>query len=313
MPWKLVGGVAAAGAALGAASLFNRIAAERAESDNPPAGRFVDLDGLRLHYLDRGAGSPILLLHGNGATSEDMVASGLVERLARNHRVIVPDRPGYGYSDRPRGTLWSPEKQAQVMVQLLDRLGVESPVVVGHSWGALVALALALDAPERARALLLLSGYYYPTARLDVALLSGPAVPALGDLAAHTVAPILARAVLPGLLKRIFQPLPVDSRFRTRFPVAMTLRPRQLRASAEETAYMVPAAYALSRRYRELQLPIVIMAGEGDRIADLQRQSVRLHRELPTSALAIVPGAGHMVHYAATEAVARAADALAGS
>ena len=75
---------------------------------------------------------------------------------------------------------------------------------------------------------------------------------------------------------------------------------------------MVPAAHALSQHYGELDLPIVIMAGDGDRIADLQRQSVRLHEELSTSALAIVPGAGHMIQYAATEAIARAAESLAG-
>ena len=311
IPWKVAGGLAGIGAALGAAALFNRVARERAESDNPPTGRFVRIGGLRLHYQDRGAGRPILLVHGNGATAEDFVASGLVDRLARDHRVIVPDRPGYGHSDRPRGTIWSPERQAELMLDLLDQLGIEDPVVVGHSWGAMVASAMAIAAPERLRALLLLSGYYYPTARLDVPLLSGPAMPVLGDLMAYTAAPIMARILLPALLKRIFQPLPVDPRFRARYPIAMALRPEQIRASAEETAYMIPAAARLRRHYGELELPIVIMTGSEDRIADVGRQSERLHAELPASALAVVPGAGHMIHYAATEAIAKAAEALA--
>ena len=313
VPWKLVGSLAGVAAALGAAALFNRIASERAESNNPPAGDFLNIDGVRVHYLRRGQGSPILVLHGNGATSEDMVASGLVDRLARDHLVIVPDRPGYGHSDRPRGTIWHPQRQAELILGFIDRLGIENPVVVGHSWGALVAVALALAAPERVRGLVLLSGYYYPTARLDVAVLSGPAIPVIGDALVQTVSPLLARAAMPAMLKRIFQPLPVDPRFMARFPLELSLRPSQIRASAEETAYMVPAAHALSQHYDELELPIVIMAGDGDRIADLERQSVRLHDELPTSALAIVPGAGHMIQYAATEAIARAAESLAGS
>ena len=313
VPWKVVGGLAGLAGALGAAALFNRIATERAESDAPPAGDFITVDGVRLHYLTRGTGTPILLLHGNGSTAEDMVASGLLDRLARNHLVIVPDRPGYGYSDRPRGIVWHPRRQAELMLGLMDRLGIERPVVVGHSWGALVAVALALAAPERVRGLLLLSGYYYPTARLDVAFLSAPAVPVAGDLVAHTVSPLLFRALLPAFLKRIFTPLPVDQRFRARFPIGLSLRPGQIRASAEESAFMIPAAQALSERYGELELPVVIMAGEGDRIADVQRHSVRLHQELPTSALAIVPGAGHMIQYAATEAIARAAESLAGA
>jgi pimeloyl-ACP methyl ester carboxylesterase len=311
VPWKTIGAFAGAGAALGASALFNRIATERAESDHPPSGAFIDVGGVRLHYRHRGAGSPILLLHGNGATAEDFVASGLFDRLARSHRVIAPDRPGYGYSDRPRGTKWIPERQARLLLAFMDRLGIESPVVIGHSWGAMVALAMALEAPRRVHALTLLSGYYFPTARLDVPLLSGPALPVVGDLMAHTVAPLLTRAILPALLKRIFQPLPIDPRFEARFPLAWSLRPEQIRTSAEETAFMIPAAARLSARYRKLQLPIVIMSGEGDRIADLERQAIRLHKHLPTSALAVVPGAGHMIQYAATEAIAKAAEALA--
>ena len=313
VPWKLVGGAAAAAAALGAMALFNRAATERAERDHPPSGTFIRVGGVRLHYRDQGTGAPILLLHGNGATGADFVASGLVERLARSHRVIVPDRPGYGYSERPRGRIWSPQAHAELMLALMERLGADSPVVVGHSWGALVAASAALAAPGRIKGLLLLSGYYFPTARLDVPLLSGPAIPALGDAMAYTVAPLLARAVLPALLRRIFQPMPIDARFKGEYPLALSLRPGQIRASAEETAYMIPAAAALSGRYRDIELPVVILAGDGDRIADVERQSGRLHKEIPTSALVIVPGAGHMIEYAATEAIARAAGALAQS
>lgn len=308
-----MGGLAAVGVALGGAALFNSLAARRTERDNPPRGHFATVGGVRLHYLDRGAGRPILLLHGNGASSAELEASGIVARLALSNRVIVPDRPGYGYSDRPRGTLWTPERQAEILGELLATLDVQDAVVVGHSWGTLVAVALALAEPKRVKALLLVSGYYYPSARLDVPFLSGPAVPVVGDLLAQTVAPLVARAILPALLGKMFRPLPVDRRFLARYPLAMSFRPEQIRASAEETAYMIPAAGALSRRYGELELPIVIMAGECDRIVDTRRQSVRLHGELPTSALALVPGVGHMVQYAECEAIARAAEALAAS
>ena len=85
-----------------------------------------------------------MLLHGNMLRAEDFVASGLVEELAKNHRVIAIDRPGYGYSERPRGRLWTAEAQAALVKQTLERLGVTKPAVVGHSWGTLVALELAL-------------------------------------------------------------------------------------------------------------------------------------------------------------------------
>jgi len=76
--------------------------AQSARSQNPPAGNVVNVDDTQVHYLERGHGTPLVLLHGNTLRLEDFVASGLVERLARNYRVLAFDRPGFGYSERPR-------------------------------------------------------------------------------------------------------------------------------------------------------------------------------------------------------------------
>ena len=95
----------------------------------PSAGKFITVDGVRVHYLEFGKGAPIVLLHGNTLRAEDFVASGLVEELAKNHRVIAIDRPGYGYSERPRGRLWTAEAQAALVKQTLERLGVTKPTV----------------------------------------------------------------------------------------------------------------------------------------------------------------------------------------
>ena len=95
----------------------------------------VDADGVRLHYLERGEGLPLVLLHGNGSMIQDFVSSGLVDLAARQHRVIVFDRPGYGHSPRPRGRVWSPQAQADLFRAALERLGVSQAVIMGHSWG----------------------------------------------------------------------------------------------------------------------------------------------------------------------------------
>jgi alpha-beta hydrolase superfamily lysophospholipase len=75
-----------------------------AERKNPPIGVFVECDGVRLHYLERGdAASPcVVLFHGNGTMMQDLIVSGLVDRLADHYRVVCFDRPGFGYSQRPR-------------------------------------------------------------------------------------------------------------------------------------------------------------------------------------------------------------------
>jgi pimeloyl-ACP methyl ester carboxylesterase len=296
-----------AAAALGASALYAVAKTREAERRHPPIGRFMTVDGVRLHYLERGRGEPLVLIHGNGTMIQDFLVSGVVDALAERHRVILIDRPGYGYSERPRA-LWTPRAHATLFEKALRRLGVTQAVVLGHSWGSLVAVALALQAPQMVRSLVLASGYYYPTLRADVVLFSPPAIPVLGDVMRYTVSPVVSRLILPGLIKAMFAPAPVPERFDEEFPRDLMLRPSQLRASAEDAALMTPVTVELQEHYRDLKLPVVIIAGADDQVADVGRQSERLHRELPQSALIVVPGLGHMIHHLAPEQVVRAVE-----
>jgi pimeloyl-ACP methyl ester carboxylesterase len=291
-----------------AAAFVVRSKTRQAERAYPPIGQFIEIDGVRLHYVERGQGQTVVLLHGNGSMVEDFAGSGLIDRTAAHYRVIVFDRPGFGHSERPRNRIWTPIAQAQLLQRALQQLGVEQPIVVGHSWGTLVALAMALEFPSYVRSLVLLSGYYYPSLRLDAALAAPPAIPVIGDLMRFTISPLLGRAIWPAAVKKIFSPAAVSPRFAA-FPVWMALRPSQLRAAAAESAMMVPAAMTLSRRYRELTIPVVILAGAEDRIANAQHNSQRLHDELPQSDLRLTAGAGHMIHYLVPDEVMAAIDA----
>jgi pimeloyl-ACP methyl ester carboxylesterase len=304
----VTGALLASAAVLGGAALLVRNRVRRAEHENPPRGRFIDVDGVRLHYLERGHGSPVVLLHGNGAMIQDYEISGILDLAAERHRVVAFDRPGFGYSDRPRRRIWTPTAQADLLHKALRRLGVERPVLVGHSWGTLVALAMALEHPADVRGLVLLSGYYFPTARADVPLLSPPAFPIAGDVMRHTISPLLGRLLAPKIIRKVFAPAPVPTRFSTEFPIDLALRPSQIRASAADTALMIPAAAALHGRYGELKMPVAIMAGSDDEIVDVERHAKRLHRELPRSELRLVERAGHMVHHVAPRRVADAVE-----
>jgi pimeloyl-ACP methyl ester carboxylesterase len=300
------------GLALAAAAAYVRLRARRAEREHPPSGRFVEVDGVRLHYVERGQGQPVLLLHGNVVTLDDYRLSGVLELAAERYRVIAFDRPGFGYSERPKGRRWTAAAQARLLHRALAQLGVESPVVVGHSWGTLVALALAQQEPRYVKSLVLLSGYYYPTLRPDVPLQSSLALPVVGTLMRHTVSPLLGRLLWSPSRKAMFSPAQPSPRFYD-YPVWMSLRPSQLRASAEDAALMVPAASSLSAHYRELEMPVLVVAGDGDRIAWPDKHSRRLHQELPQSQLRLIPDAGHMVHYLAPREVMAAIDAAAGA
>ena len=206
-------------------------------------------------------------------------SSGLLDKAAKKYRVIVFDRPGYGHSRRPRGTLWTPEAQADLIHEALLELDATPAIVLGHSWGASVAVALGLKHEDSVKALVLASGYYYPTARVDVAAASGPAIPILGDILRYTLVPLLGRIIWPALMRKIFGPAEVPQKFTNGFPAGLALRPSQLRSSAAESALMIPDAFAMRAKYGELTMPVVIIAGELDRLIDTDRQSGQLHRD----------------------------------
>jgi pimeloyl-ACP methyl ester carboxylesterase len=296
--------------ALAVSAIVNRQLATRAERRSRPIGRFIEVDGVRLHYVERGKGNPLVLLHGNGSMIQDFETSGLIDIAAKRYHVIVFDRPGYGYSERPRGTIWTPDAQADLLHRALEQLGVARAIVLGHSWGASVAIALALKYPKAVSALILASGYYYPTIRADVVALSQPAVPVIGDILRHTVSPIISRLLWPLMMRKIFGPAPVPKKF-NRFPKEMAVRPSQLLASAAESFLMIPDALAFRGRYADLRMPVVIIAGEQDRLVDIERQSSRLHRQIKQSVFHRVRGAGHMVHQTATGDVMSAIDEAA--
>ena len=301
---------AATAGALAISALVNRRLAKNAENDNPPAGQFLEVNGVRLHYVERGSGAPLVLLHGNGSMIQDFESSGLIDLAAKNYRVIVFDRPGFGHSDRPRNVVWTPAAQAELINSALHRLGVSHAIVLGHSWGASVAVALALKYPKLVQGLVLASGYYYPTLRPDVVAVSAPAVPLVGDVLRYTISPIVSRVMWPLLMTKIFGPRSVPEKFEG-FPKEMALRPSQIRASAAESALMIPDAFHFRDEYANLKMPLVIVAGEEDRLVDIDAQSARLHRDVPQSKFHRVPGTGHMIHQTATGVVMSAIDEVA--
>jgi len=307
---RAAGALAAAATAATLTALWVRHRARKAERDNPPVGRFIDVDGVRLHYIEKGEGSPVLLLHGNTVLLQDFIGSGLFDRLAERHRVIAFDRPGFGHSERPRDRLWTAQAQAALLQKALTQIDVERPVVVGHSWGTLVALGMAVDVAADVRGLVLISGYYYPTARLDVALTAPAALPLLGDALRYTVSPLAARLLLKRAVGAMFAPAPMPGDFFDVMSREMMLRPLQIRAEAEDAAFMIPAAAHFRPHYPEFEIPVSIFAGAGDKVVDPESHSARLHRELAHSTLAVAPEAGHMVHYALVGEIVDAIDLM---
>ncbi len=294
-----------------AAAVLSLSLARQAEEQHPSSGKFLTVDGVRLHYTDSGAGSvPVVLIHGNTVTFQDWELSGISAKAKQRYRVIAFDRPGFGYSDRPRLKLWTPNAQADLIQQALASLGVTQAIIVGHSFGALVAAALAVRHPSLVRGLVAASGYYFPSFRLDALMVAPQALPVVGDLFRYTLTPLMGRIFAPMMMWVMFAPQILPPRFVPTF-LGLSIRPWQIRAQVADGTYMVPAAMALRGRYHEIHTPTQIIAGNNDKIVSPSAQSDRLAGVIPRSKLRVLPGTGHMVHYAMREAVMEAIDEVA--
>lgn len=275
-----------------------------------PPGRFVEVDGIRVHYIVRGRGRPVVLIHGNGTMAQDFDVCGLVDELASRYRVIAIDRPGFGQTKRMRHCIWTPAAQARLIDSVMCRLSVERPIILGHSWGTLVALSLAARNANDLRGLVLLSGYFFPANRAAVALSAPLAVPGLGDAARAMITRPMHQLFAHQGFRTVFSPQPVPSRFKAKFPAEIATSRDQLRASAEDTAIMNAAVAQLRPYYQKLQVPVAILAGDADAVVDTAAQSARLHAEMPGSSFKLLPGKGHMIHYSNRRDVARAVDEI---
>jgi pimeloyl-ACP methyl ester carboxylesterase len=303
-----------AGMLLGLAYDSNRRAAQ-AELDNPPIGRMIDLsDGSRLHYVERGSGPPVLLIHGALMQAEDMAMS-LLGPLSANYRTIVIDRPGHGYSTRPAqfvsATSASMAGQARMIHEAMGLLGVEKPIIVGHSLGGTVALAYAVQFPEHVGGIVSLAGYCFPTPRFDLMPIMLNGVPMVGPISAHTMSAVFGRMYLSAMIDRIFSPDPVPDYFQERFPGGMLLRPKQLCSNGEDFSAMVAGAASMCHRYPQIQVPVAILSGSEDRIVWPQYHAKPLHKIVRGSTLELLPGVGHMLHHARTNAVVAAIHRMA--
>jgi pimeloyl-ACP methyl ester carboxylesterase len=276
---------------------------------NPPIGEFLNIDGVRLHYIVRGDphAPPLVMFHGNGTLLQDLIISGLVDAAANNFRVVCFDRPGFGHSSRPRATVWSPERQADLFCAALRRLGIKRAIVLGHSLGAIVALAMAARNGERVKGLILVSGYYFPTWRIDVWFASIAAIPLIGDVLRYTISPISSWVALPLFAKKTFAPESVPQIVKDEYPRLMLVRPSQLRAVAEDSAFMLPSTARLMMSYRRLKCPTAVIAGQDDQVVRSE-QALELQKTMPHATARLIPEVGHMVHYFAMDQILRTAE-----
>ncbi|MDO9411349.1 MAG: alpha/beta hydrolase [Pseudolabrys sp.] len=283
------------------------------ERANPPTGRFVDVDGGRLHVVEVGApdAPPLLLLHGASGNLNDLrLAIG--DRLAQRYRVILVDRPGHGWSDRPGGAADAlPSAQAKLIHQAVTSLGIKKPIVLGHSWSGSLATAYALAYPDDVRGLVLLAPVTHPWPGGIGWINDVVAMPIIGQLTARTlVLPAGYFMLQPGVAS-VFRPNTPPADYNARTGVAMLLRPSEFIANAQDLSVLKEFVRAQSQRYSELKMPVEIIAGDVDPVVYTDVHSRAIARQVPQAVLTVLPGLGHMVQYTATDRVIQAVDDVA--
>lgn len=290
--------------------LYSDYAIRQAEAAYPPLGDFVTVEGVPMHYLERGTGRPIVLIHGSDGTLHDFLLAGLLDRLSAEYRVIAFDRPGHGYSGRPAGEELTFALNARLIHGALQQLGVERPILAGHSFGGPVAMQFALDYPADVAGLLLLApGAYSQSAELGL-LYSLPEIPMLGPLVMETLLVPVGRALVPAMNRDAFYPVETPKAY-LELMANLGARPEQFTAYTDEWQVHHDGLVALAPRYGELRLPVTIIAGELDRLTRVEVHARPLAEAIPGVRLILLPGTGHEVHYQHPEIVHEAARSLA--
>jgi len=278
------------------------------EARYPPVGRFVEIEGGRLHYMEAGppdhrAHGTVVLLHGASSNAADsMLALG--QALAKRYRVIAFDRPGHGWSDRIAGAAAaSPARQAALVAEALRKLGVHGATVVGHSWSGAVVPNFALDHTDVAGAIVILSGVTHPWPGGKISWYYTPATSWIGWLFTRTFTTPVGAVLMGTMTKAVFAPQEPPPGYTDAARIPVVLRPAVFQANAEDVAALYDAVAAQSPRYKDIRMPAIVIGGDADHIVWTDLHARSFAREVPGAKLIVLPGIGHMPHHVAKDLV----------
>lgn len=283
--------------------LTTRKIAAKAERLVPAVGKFVTVDGDRLHYVETGEGRPILFIHGLGGQLHHF-RHPLFKTFGPGYRLIAVDRPGSGYSARAAGATGRLPEQARVMARFIETLGLEKPLVVGHSLGGAVALALALDHPNLISGIALLSPltHIYEAVPPEFRSLYIRS-PLRRKLIAHTIAVPASLKYAPRTLDFVFGPQKVPDDYIVEGGGFAGLRPSHIYATATDVTAVEHDLRQIQERYGEIKIPAGLMFGAADRVLDHKMHGLSMRGKIAGLDLEIIEGMGHMPQFAETEKV----------
>lgn len=286
------------------------------EARNFPEGQFVSVAGRDVHVVVKGEGPDLVLIHGAGGSTREFTM-GLADLLADRFRLIIFDRPGHGWTqqiDPDHDDAWtsqsdSPRAQARHLAAAARALGVDNPLVLGHSFGGAVAMGWALEA--EAAGVLILSGATMPwPGSIDWQY------KVLGSPIGSALVPPLVPAVLPrdyveSTLQGVFKPNPVPDNYLSRAGVMMAIRAMTLRANNRQVNALRPHVVEMARDYPSLTMPFEILHGTADKTVYPEIHAEPLAALVGDAQVTLLNGIGHMPHHIVPDQVIAAIDRLA--
>lgn len=265
-------------------------------------------EGNRLHYYESGAGREVILIHGALVTADDPIIA-LQDALAPRHHIVAFDRPGHGLSTRPRGqsSLWT---QAESIRDAASALGATRPVLVGHSYGAAVAIAYATKHPQEIAGVVAISPMAFPEPPLEHFLFGPRGLPVVGEALAASIGPLQDGLTLPLLWEAMFWPQRMPKTFRARFPFDRVRPQRRIQAEGEDALAIGPDLTRSVLQYSACATRVHVIASDIDLVTSPDIHARRLARRLPNATLTMRHGLGHMLHHFAQDDVVRLVDDL---
>ena len=288
--------------------LKQRFIASRVAHSYPQAqSKFVEVDGSRLHFVIKGHGQPIVLIHGNPGSCQDW--GRLYGPVSERYCAFAFDRPGHGHSERPNHRDITVEVQAEMLHSALKELGVERPILVGHSWGAALVLAFALEFPNELSGAVLLAPAAYEGDDGVSFLSKIPGWPIIGDVVNFIFTPLLSAWLVRSDLTKAFAPDSVPGNY-MRHALTDWTRPKKVKWYSIDDALFNESIPKLTPRYSEIGVPVAIVTGDSDQIVPPDENAHRLSETLPDAELLILAKAGHQIQFTRPEAVMRAVDGV---
>src|SRR5450432_2412086 len=281
----------------------------------PAQGRIIEVAGAKLHVVEIGprdaAGPPIVMIHGASSNLEAM-RHPLGDMLAKQHRVILIDRPGHGWSTRVALADSTPAIQSRIIDEALQKLRLGPAIFVVHSWAGALGARMAMDYPNRVAGLVMLAPVAYPwpggvgwyNRLIDT--------PVIGPLLAYTITLPLGYFLTEPGARGVFLPQIMPENFVKDSATRLLLRPREFLANARDLVTLKAAVTEQAPRYGDIRVPTVIITGEVDKTVSTNRHSRPFAAAVPQTKLIVLPDAGHMIQNTAPELVISEIEAMIG-